>query len=378
VPGHDLPALEQTLARARELGGPVVVHVVTRKGSGYPPAEEDAEDCLHSPPPFDPPTGQPLRRTGAKWTAAFSAELRELATGRPDLVVITAAMPGPTGTAAAMADRPDHFFDVGLAEQHAVTSAAGLAMGGMHPVVAVYSTFLNRAFDQVLLDVGLHRLPVTFVADRAGITGPDGPSHHGIWDMAVFGIVPGMRIAAPRDAATLRDELREALQISTGPTLVRFPTGELPASLPALRGTGGTDLLYRSLPDDVLVVAVGPFAHIAVEAAGLLTERGYGVTVVDPRWPVPVPDEVVRMAPDFRMVLVVEDGVRTGGVGDAVARALRDAGVPTPVQSMGVSNEWHPQAPRAEILRRLGLTGDGLARRVTECLGSPRRSDPGT
>src|SRR5256714_10032472 len=267
VDGHDLGALESALRRAKRFGAPVIVHAVTRKGYGYRPAEDDEADCLHGPGAFDALTGKLLAPPSLKWTSVFADELVALAKERTDIVGITAAMAEPTGIAKLAREYPDRAFDVGIAEQHAVTSAAGLAMGGMHPVVAVYATFLNRAFDQVLLDVALHRLPVTFVLDRAGITGPDGPSHYGIWDLAVFGNVPGLRIAAPRDAATLREELREAVAIEDGPTIVRFPTGTVPADLPALRRRGPVDILAQSEPRDVLLVSVGSFAELAGRAA---------------------------------------------------------------------------------------------------------------
>jgi 1-deoxy-D-xylulose-5-phosphate synthase len=261
---------------------------------------------------------------------------------------------------------PERAFDVGIAEQHAVTSAAGLAMGGMHPVVAVYATFLNRAFDQVVLDVAMHRLPVTFVLDRAGITGPDGPSHYGIWDMAAFGVVPGLRIAAPRDSSTLRAELREAVAVSDGPTIVRFPTGTAPADLPAVDRVGPIDVLYRDGARDALLIAIGAFGHLCVEAAGLVTGQGYGVTVVDPRWVRPVANELVELARGYRLVVCVEDGIRTGGVGEAIGQALRDAGSPVPMIPLGVPAGWHPHGSRGEILSDLGLTAQDVARRVVE------------
>jgi 1-deoxy-D-xylulose-5-phosphate synthase len=261
---------------------------------------------------------------------------------------------------------PERAYDVGIAEQHAITSAAGLAIGGLHPVVAVYATFLNRAFDQVLLDVAMHKLPVTIVLDRAGVTGPDGPSHYGMWDMAVFGVVPGLRIAAPRDAATLREELREAVAVEDGPTIVRFPTGTVAADLPAIDRVGIVDVLVRSERRDVLLVAVGAFAHLGVEVAARLTEQGYGVTVVDPRWVRPVPAELVGLAREHRLVVTVEDGVRTGGVGDAIAKALRDADVWVPLRDLGVPQDWHPHGSRAQILASMGLTAQDVARQVTE------------
>jgi 1-deoxy-D-xylulose-5-phosphate synthase len=372
VDGHDLAAVESALHRAKGFGGPVIVHAVTRKGYGYQPAEDDLEDCLHSPSAFDVQTGRALAAAKQKWTEVFAEELIAIADERPDVVGITAAMPGPTGLAKLAAKHPERVFDVGIAEQHATTSAAGLAMGGLHPVVAIYATFLNRAFDQLLLDVAMHRLPVTFVLDRAGLTGPDGPSHYGIWDLAVLGVVPGLRLAAPRDGARLCEELREAVAVADGPTVVRFPTGAVPADLPAVRRLGSVDLLAEPATGadrDVLLVAVGALGHPAVEAAALVagqgSGQGYGVTVVDPRWVRPVPAELVRLAADHRLVVTVEDGVRAGGVGDAVAAALRDAGLPVPVRTCGVPVDWHPHGSRDELLADLGLTGPDLAREIT-------------
>jgi len=367
VDGHDVGAVESALRKAKRYGGPVIVHVVTRKGYGYRPAEDDEADCLHGPGAFDAATGKLLAAPSLKWTSVFADELVALADERADIVGITAAMAEPTGVARLARKYPDRAFDVGIAEQHAVTSAAGLALGGMHPVVAVYATFLNRAFDQVLLDVALHRLPVTFVLDRAGITGPDGPSHYGIWDLAVFGNVPGLRIAAPRDAATVREELREAVAISDGPTVVRFPTGAVPPDLPALRRRGPVDVLAEADRRDVLLVSVGAFAHLAVDAAARVGEQGYGVTVVDPRWVRPVPVELVALAREHRLVVTVEDGVR-GGVGDALAQALRDAQVPTPLRDLAVPRDWHPHGSRTEILADLGLTAQDVARDVVEAI----------
>ncbi len=366
VDGHDLGAMESALRRAKGFGGPVIVHAVTRKGYGYRPAEDDQEDCLHSPSgAFDVETGKSLAAPKQRWTQVFAEELVAIADERPDVVGITAAMPGPTGMATLAAKYPDRVFDVGIAEQHAATSAAGLAMGGMHPVVAIYATFLNRAFDQVLLDVALHKLPVTFVLDRAGITGPDGPSHYGIWDLSVLGVVPGLRIAAPRDAATLRQELREAVAISDGPTVVRFPTGAVPPEVPAVRRVGGVDVLAEGERADVLLVAVGAFGGLGVAAAERVAEQGYGVTVVDPRWVRPVPVELVGLARSHKLVVTIEDGVRAGGVGDALAKALRDAGVDVPLRDLGVPVDWHPHGTRAELLADLGLTAQDVAREIT-------------
>ncbi|MEV4702592.1 1-deoxy-D-xylulose-5-phosphate synthase [Actinoplanes sp. NPDC049316] len=366
VDGHDHQAMESALRRAKGFNAPVIVHAVTRKGYGYRPAEDDEADCLHGPGAFDPQTGALTAKPSVKWTHVFAEELVAIADERPDVVGITAAMAEPTGIAALAKKYPARAYDVGIAEQHAATSAAGLAMGGLHPVVAVYATFLNRAFDQVLLDVAMHELPVTFVLDRAGVTGPDGPSHYGIWDMSVFGVVPGLRIAAPRDAATLREELREAVAVDDGPTIVRFPTGSVAADLPAVRRAGPVDVLHEGERKDVLLVAVGAFAKLGMDVAERLAEQGYGVTVVDPRWVRPVPIELVGLADRHRLVVTLEDGVRAGGVGEAVAATLRDAGADVPLRSFGVPTGFHPHGTRAEILASLGLTAQDVARDVTE------------
>ncbi|PRY24658.1 1-deoxy-D-xylulose-5-phosphate synthase [Pseudosporangium ferrugineum] len=374
VDGHDTQAMESALRRAKGFNAPVIVHAVTRKGYGYRPAEDDEADCLHGPGAFDPQTGALTAKPSVKWTHVFAEELVAIADERPDVVGITAAMAEPTGIAALARKYPERAYDVGIAEQHAATSAAGLAMGGLHPVVAVYATFLNRAFDQVLLDVAMHELPVTFVLDRAGITGPDGPSHYGIWDMSVFGVVPGLRIAAPRDAATLREELREAVAVDDGPTIVRFPTGSVAADLPAVRRAGPVDVLREGERKDVLLVAVGAFAKLGMEVAERIAGQGYGVTVVDPRWVRPVPIELAGLAGTHRLVVTLEDGVRAGGVGEAVASTLRDAGVDVPLRSLGVPPGFHPHGSRAEILAALGLTAQDVARDVTEWVS--RLEDP--
>ncbi|BFU43031.1 1-deoxy-D-xylulose-5-phosphate synthase [Krasilnikovia sp. MM14-A1004] len=366
VDGHDIHAMESALRKAKGFNAPVIVHAVTRKGYGYRPAEEDEADCLHGPGAFDPRTGALTAAPSVKWTHVFAEELVAIADERPEIVGITAAMAEPTGIATLAKKYPERVYDVGIAEQHAATSAAGLAMGGLHPVVAVYATFLNRAFDQVLLDVAMHRLPVTFVLDRAGITGPDGPSHYGIWDMSVFGVVPGLRIAAPRDAATLREELREAVAVDDGPTIVRFPTGSVAPELPALRRVGQVDVLREDRSrGDVLLVAVGAFAQLGMEVAERVAGQGYAVTVVDPRWVRPVPIELAGLAAEHRLVVTLEDGIRAGGVGDAVASLLRDAGVDVPLRDFGVPPGFHPHGSRAEILTALGLTAQDIARDVT-------------
>jgi 1-deoxy-D-xylulose-5-phosphate synthase len=361
VDGHDEAAVEDALRTARASGRPVVVHCVTSKGRGYPPAENDPEECLHSPGRFDPKSGRRTDSQGRTWTRVFGEEVAALGGERPDLVAITAAMLYPTGLDMFAGRHPERIFDVGIAEQHAVALAAGLAFGGLRPVVALYSTFLNRAFDQVLLDVALHRLPVTFVLDRAGITGDDGPSHHGVWDLALLGMVPGLRVAAPRDGARLRELLREAVGTTDGPTAVRFPKGALGPDIPALARVGGADVLARHGAEEALLLAVGPTAAAAVEAAALLTAQGAGATVLDPRWVKPLSPEVLDIASRHRAVLVIEDGIESGGIGDALRRGLArrraagDGGAARPVGVAGVPARFIPHDTRDSILAMLGL-----------------------
>jgi 1-deoxy-D-xylulose-5-phosphate synthase len=369
IDGHDLRSLEQAFQLAKSFGGPVIVHTVTRKGNGYAPAENDEAEQMHQVKVMDPETGLPMKPAPPSWTSVFSQELVDIGAQRDDIVAITAAMPGPTGLDAFARAYPGRCFDVGIAEQHAMTSAAGLAMGGMHPVVAVYSTFLNRAFDQFLMDVALHRQPVTLVLDRAGITGDDGASHNGMWDMSILGVVPGIRLAAPRDAVTLREELREAVAIDDGPSVVRIPKGAVVDEVPALRRVGGVDVLSRPAEGenpDVLLVAVGAFGELGVAAAQRLSDQGIGVTVVDPRWVAPVPAALLDLVAQHRLVVTVEDGGRHGGFGWALAAALRDADVDVPLRDLGVPQRFLNHASRAEVLSDLGLTAQDVARRVTE------------
>jgi 1-deoxy-D-xylulose-5-phosphate synthase len=371
VDGHDERAVEVALRHARGFGGPVIVHVATRKGMGYAPAEADEAEQMHSTVPIDPATGQVTKVAGPGWTKVFSDALIECARKRRDIVAITAAMPGPTGLTAFGQQFPDRLFDVGIAEQHAMTSAAGLAMGGMHPVVAIYSTFLNRAFDQIMMDVALHKLPVTMVLDRAGITGSDGASHNGMWDMSMLGIVPGMRVAAPRDATRLREELGEALDVD-GPTAIRFPKGDVGEDIPALErigsGVSGIDVLAvpaAGLNHDVLLVGVGAFAPMALEVAKRLHNQGIGVTVIDPRWVLPVSGGVLELAAQHKLLVTLEDNGVNGGVGSAVSAALRRAEVDAPCRDVGLPQEFYEHASRGEVLADLGLTNQDVARRIT-------------
>ena len=368
VDGHDERAVEVALRHARGFGRPVIVHVVTRKGMGYAPAEADEAEQMHSTGPLDPATGRVTTVAGPGWTKVFSEALIEYAARRRDIVAITAAMPGPTGLTAFGQRFPDRLFDVGIAEQHAMTSAAGLAMGGMHPVVAIYSTFLNRAFDQIMMDVALHKLPVTMVLDRAGVTGSDGASHNGMWDMSMLGIVPGMRVAAPRDATRLREELGEALDVDDGPTAIRFPKGDVGEDIPTLERRSGVDVLAvpaAGLNHDVLLVGVGAFAPMTLEVAKRLHNQGIGVTVIDPRWVLPVSDGVLELAAQHKLLVTLEDNGVNGGVGSAVSAALRRAEIDVPCRDVGLPQEFYDHASRGEVLAGLGLTDQDVARRIT-------------
>ncbi len=369
VDGHDITAVESALARAKAFGGPVIVHAVTRKGNGYAPAENHEADQMHQTDPMDPETGAPTATKKRGWTSVFADELVRIGADRPDVVAITAAMLGSTGLDKFAQAYPNRWFDVGIAEQHAVTSAAGMAMGGLHPVVAIYATFLNRAFDQLLMDVALHRQPVTVVLDRAGITGPDGPSHHGMWDISMLGLIPGIRVAAPRDSDTLRTELREAVAVEDGPTVLRFPRGAVIESVPSIDRVGTVDVLRRPADGesaDVLLVAVGAFGAIGLAAAERIADQGIGVTVVDPRWVVPVPAELLAMAREHRLVVTLEDGGRHGGFGWALSARLRDAGLPVPLLDLAVPQLFIQPGTRDEVLAGLGLTAQDVARRITE------------
>jgi 1-deoxy-D-xylulose-5-phosphate synthase len=369
VDGHDIGALESAMRRARHFGGPVIVHAVTRKGNGYLPAENDEAEQMHSPAAFDPETGLPTGPPSVGWTSVFAEEMVELGARRPDVVAITAAMLGPTGLAPFAQAYPDRCFDVGIAEQHALTSAAGMAMGGLHPVVALYSTFLNRAFDQLLMDVALHRQAVTLVLDRSGVTGSDGPSHNGMWDLSLLGIVPGIRVAAPRDAGTLREELAEAVAVDDGPTAIRFPKGAVIDSVPAVRRIGGVDVLHEPGPAEeplVLLVCAGAFGELGVAAAQRLSQQGVPVTVVDPRWVLPVPEVLVDLARGHGLVVTVTDSGRHGGFGAALADVLRTAECDVPQRDLAVPQRFLDHGSRADVLGAAGLTAQDVARRVTE------------
>jgi 1-deoxy-D-xylulose-5-phosphate synthase len=372
VDGHDVAATETALREAAGRDRSVVVHCATEKGRGFRPAEEDRTDHMHGPPPFDPSSGRPRTPLGRTWTGVFGDELAELASRRSDVVAVTAAMPGPVGLTAMARRFPDRVHDVGIAEQHALASAAGLALGGAHPVVCLYATFVNRAFDQLLLDAALHRLPVTLVLDRAGVTGEDGASHHGMWDLGLLSLVPGMRVAAPRDALRLRQLLAEAVDID-GPTAVRFPKGTVGDDVPAVRRLDGLDLLRIGRPGTVLLVAYGSTAQLCLSAAAACDRLGVEVTVVDPRWVLPVAEQLVDLAGQQELVVTVEDGLGRGGAGSALSDALSERGIDVPVRRVGLPSRFLHHGSRSEVLADAGLTVDRITRLIA---GPPRLSRP--
>ncbi len=365
VDGHDRVAMEQALAQAKRFGGPVIVHALTRKGFGYDPAEAHEADQFHGPGPFDIESGEEIPK-GRIWTDVFADEIVHIGQRRQDVVAMTAAMMHPVGLHHFQARFPERTFDVGIAEQHAATSAAGLAIGGLHPVVALYATFLNRAFDQVLMDVALHRCGVTFVLDRSGVTGDDGASHNGMWDMSLLQVVPGLRLAAPRDATRLRELLNEAVEVADAPTVVRYPKGPPPEDIPTVDRAGGTDVLVRNGPRDVLVVGVGSMTGVAVGVGERLVAQGIGVTVVDPRWVMPVDPALVDLAREHELVVSIEDNGRVGGVGAVLLQTLNDAGVDTPFRLHGIPQEFLDHAKRGVILERIGLTPQAIALGIVE------------
>ncbi|NIZ92964.1 1-deoxy-D-xylulose-5-phosphate synthase [Kineococcus rubinsiae] len=378
VDGHDVEAVEHALRRARSFGGPVIVHMITQKGRGYRPALDNEADHFHAVGVIDPETGEAQASSGSSWTSVFADEMVTIGDARPDVVALTAAMLIPVGLDRFAAKHPGRVFDVGIAEQHALTSAAGMAFGGLHPVVAVYATFLNRAFDQLLLDVALHRAGVTLVLDRAGATGPDGASHHGMWDMSMARMVPGLRLAAPRDATTLREELNEAVAVEDAPTVVRFSRGKVPADIPAIARTGGVDVLEGAswaTGDDVLLVAVGSMVPRCLQVAERLRAQGMGVTVVDPRWVVPFDDALTELARTHRHVAVVEDGGRVGGVGWSFAAQLREQGVKTEVLGFALPQEFLDHGSRDDVLEAAGLTVQAISLRVVEAVAHAARVD---
>lgn len=365
VDGHDIRALIETLELAKSYGAPVIVHAITEKGRGYQPALDDEADQFHAVNRIDPATGEPLGSSSTGWTDVFSDALVRVGERDPRVIAMTAAMLRPTGLASFAERFPDRVYDVGIAEQHAVASAAGLAFGGLHPVVALYATFMGRAFDQVLMDVALHKAGVTFVLDRAGVTGPDGPSHHGMWDLAMLQIVPSIRIAAPRDGVRLAEALDEAVAVDDAPTVIRFPKGAVADDIDAIeRLDDGVDVLSRGESEDVLIVGIGPFAALAMDVAARLRAQGIGATVVDPRWAIPVQPSIVELAARHRLVITLEDGIRVGGIGTRVRQVLREAGIDTAVDELGLPDEFIDHASRDQILADAGLTAPKIAQDV--------------
>ena len=375
VDGHNIEAIEKALIIAKDYDAPVLVHVITEKGRGHAPALNDEAEKFHAVGVVDPETGSPLTKGSKSWTSVFSDELVKIGSERKDVVAITAAMMGPTGLDKFQKAYPDRTFDVGIAEQHATTAAAGMAYAGLHPVFAVYSTFLNRAFDQLLLDVALHKAGVTFVLDRAGVTGDDGPSHNGIWDLALTGIIPTLHVAAPRDGQQLRETLREAVNISAAPSLIRFPKGAINSDIPAFERRDGIDVLYRGESADILLVSVGAFASIAVESAAQAYREGVGVTVIDPRWVKPLPKSLVTMAQRYKSVVVLEDGIKHGGIASTISELFRDAQLNVAVHSIGIPLTFLEHAKRSEILEDLGITVQNITRSLVTWSSSEIRLD---
>lgn len=365
IDGHDIAAMEKTLQMAKEFGAPVIVHAITEKGRGYTPAIEDMAEKFHAVGIVDPVTGKPLKASAPSWTNVFSEEITQIGGENSKIVAITAAMLGPTGLDKFAQSFPDRTIDVGIAEQHAVTSAAGMAYAGMHPVIAIYSTFLNRAFDQLLLDVALHKAGVTFVLDRAGITGDDGPSHHGIWDLALTGIVPNMHVGAPRDGARLKEILRACVEISNAPSMLRFPKGAVPADIPALERIDGIDVLHRGATPQVLIISIGSMAGLAIDVAQLAKSQSIEATVVDPLWVKPIPSSLLKMCADYSAVVVMEDGIKHAGIASTISEALRDSGINCSLHSVGVPLEFIEHSKRAEILNDIEITPEAIVHQIS-------------
>ena len=364
IDGHDIEAMERTLQMAKEFGSPVIVHAITEKGRGYKPALDDMAEKFHAVGIVDPVTGKPLKASAPSWTNVFSEEITQIGRENPKVVAITAAMLGPTGLDKFAQSFPDRTIDVGIAEQHAVTSAAGLAYAGVHPVIAIYSTFLNRAFDQLLLDVALHNAGVTFVLDRAGITGDDGPSHHGIWDLALTGIVPHLHVGAPRDGARVKELLRQCIAIENAPSMIRFPKGAIPSDIPALERVDGIDVLHRGDTNQVLVISIGSMAAMALEVAQLAHKESIEVTVIDPLWVKPISSNLTALCAKYSTVVVMEDGIKHAGIASTISESLREAGSPCVVHSIGVPLEFIEHSKRNEILEDLKITPAAIVRQI--------------
>jgi 1-deoxy-D-xylulose-5-phosphate synthase len=375
VDGHDMHALEAALGKARSFGGPVLVHVITQKGRGYDPAVNDEADQFHGIGVINPETGLPIEIAGRSWTDEFSDALVDIGRSRQDVVALTAAMMIPVGLKDFAEAYPERTFDVGIAEQHAVTMSAGLAYAGLHPVVAIYATFLNRAFDQMLMDCALHHAGVTFVLDRSGVTGPDGASHHGMWDMALASIVPGLHLAAPRDGEHVASALRDAIDIADAPSIIRFPKGSAPAPIPALRSVGGIDILVETdlgPAVDELVIGIGSMVPTALTVAEKLAADGRSVRAVDPVWALPIADSLVELARPATRVTVIEDNLVNAGVGTQLSLALADAGLSVPVRLFGIPKRFLDHASRGQVLEEIGLTADPIASSLLENRLAPR------
>ena len=368
VDGHDEDLIENALQVAKRFNGPVLVHVITEKGKGYGPALDDEAEKFHATGVINPDTGKPVNASATTWTSVFSDELVAIGKERKDVVAITAAMLGPTGLDKFAQQFPDRIFDVGIAEQHATTAAAGMAFGGLHPVVAVYATFLNRAFDQLLLDVALHNAGVTFVLDRAGVTGDDGASHNGMWDLSILQVVPNLMLSAPRDASTLRELLRESVVVKDRPTVLRFPKGAIAQPIPALERIQGVDVLSKHGEEDVLLISIGAMAHLAVDVAHRLKDQGMGVTVVDPRWIKPLPKYLATLAARHRLIAVVEDNSKSGGAAAGISQFLRDQNIYTPQRDFGIPEKFLMHATRAQVMSEIGLTAQDISREIIEAV----------
>ena len=369
IDGHDVAEVERALLQAKQFGGPVLVHCLTRKGNGFSAAEAHEEDRFHAVGKIDSTTGESLAGPSVlKWTDVFSDELLRLGSVDERVVAITAAMVYPTGLNRFARAFPDRVFDVGIAEQHAVTSAAGLAMGGLHPVVAVYATFLNRGFDQLLMDVALHRCGVTFALDRAGITGPDGASHHGMWDMSILQLVPGLHLSAPRDATRLRQALATSLTIDDAPSVIRYSNQQVPDDIPAKASVAGMDVVLQTESPKVLVVGFGEMVATAIGVGQRLADQGIGVTVLDPVWALPVNPELVRMTAEHDLVISIEDNGIVGGCGARLAQEMRLAEVPTRIREFGIEQRFLEHGSRSELLEELRLTPQHIARYAVEAM----------
>ncbi|MEY4899867.1 MAG: hypothetical protein RI895_289 [Actinomycetota bacterium] len=368
IDGHNISDMKFAFQRARDFGAPVIVHVITEKGRGYKPAESDEADRFHAVGIVDPDTGKPLTQSAKSWTSVFSGELVAIGSERQDVVAITAAMLGPTGLTAFADKFPTRTFDVGIAEQHAVTSAVGMAHAGLHPVVAIYSTFLNRAVDQVIMDCALHNAGVTFALDRSGVTGDDGASHNGMWDMALLRVVPNLDLFAPRDGQQLRAALRSSVAKSDHPTVIRFSKGAVPADIPAETQLGFADVLLENQRPDVSIVAIGVMATPALEAAQSLQGQGFNVEVIDPVQVLPISSGLINYLSSREFVVTIEDGLVDGGIGEAIGSALRNANSPTRVMSLGVPKKFLDHATRKSILNSLQLDAQGIVATIAEGL----------